>query len=56
MEEACTRFSWALMKAAHITTPRAFIPCLDAECSALLKVYEDSRDPDVADHLIDSLN
>jgi len=29
---------------------------MDAECSALLKEYEDSGDPDVADHLIESLD
>jgi hypothetical protein len=29
---------------------------MDAECSALLKQYEESGDPDIADHLIESLD
>jgi hypothetical protein len=60
IEEAYTRFSGALMKAAHSAIPRgfrpAYIPCMDAECSALLKQYEESGDPDIADHLIESLD
>ena len=61
MEEAYTRFTGALMKAAHSAIPHrgfrpAYIPCMDAECSALLKQYEESGDPDIADHLIESLD
>ena len=60
IEEAYTRFTGALMKAAHSAIPRGFrptyIPCFDAECSALLTEFENSGDPDVADHLIDSLD
>ena len=60
IEEAYTRFAGALMKAAHSAIPRGFrptyTPCMDAECCALLKEYEDSGDPDVADHLIESLD
>jgi hypothetical protein len=60
VEEAYQRFVSAIMKAAHHSIPRgfrpAYIPCLDAECQALLKQYEESGDPDVADHLIESLD
>ena len=48
------------MKAAQKSIPRGFrptyIPCLDAECEALLRQYEESGDTDVADHLIESLD
>jgi hypothetical protein len=47
------------MKAAKHSIPRSFrpthIPCLDEECQDLLRQYDDSGDPDVADHLIESL-
>uniref|UniRef100_H3AWD4 Endonuclease/exonuclease/phosphatase domain-containing protein n=1 Tax=Latimeria chalumnae TaxID=7897 RepID=H3AWD4_LATCH len=33
-----------------------YIPCLNAECEALLKQYKLSRDPDLADHVIESLD
>ena len=60
IEEAYTRFTGALMKAAHSAIPRGFrptyIPCFDAECSALLTEFKNSGDPDVADQLIDSLD
>ena len=60
IEESYTRFTTAIMKAAQHSIPRGFrpvyTPCLDAECQALLKQYEDSGDPDVADHLIESLD
>ena len=40
--------------------PRGFCPtytpCLDEECQDLLKQYEESGDPDIADHLIESLD
>jgi hypothetical protein len=60
VEEAYQRFTCALSKAAHQAIPRGFrptyIPCLDAECQQLLKEYEEAGDPDVADHLIESLD
>lgn len=60
VDEAYRRLSGALLKAAQHSVPRgfrpAYIPCLDTECQALLKKYEDSGDPDVADHLIESLD
>src|SRR5208282_127802 len=31
-------------------------PCLDEECQDLLRQYDESGDPDVADHLIESLD
>jgi len=33
-----------------------YTPCLDEECQDLLQQYEESGDPDVADHLIESLD
>ena len=33
-----------------------YTPCLDEECKALLEQYEDSGNPDIADHLIESLD
>ena len=60
IEESYRRFTGALLKAAQHSIPRgfrpAYIPCLDAECQALLKEYEESGDSDVADHLIESLD
>ena len=60
VEESYTRFTGAIMKAAQHSIPRGFrptyIPCLDEECQDLLKQYEESGDPDVADHLIESLD
>ena len=32
-----------------------YVPCMDEEAEALLDVYEKSRDPDIADQLIESL-
>jgi hypothetical protein len=44
------------MNSAQKSVPRGFrptyIPCLDAECEALLKQYEELGDTDLADHLI----
>jgi hypothetical protein len=58
--EAYQRFTGALLKAAYSSIPRGFrptyIPCLDEECRTLLKQYEESGDPDIADHLIESLD
>jgi len=49
-----------MQKAARHSIPRGFrptyAPCLDEECQDLLKQCEDSGDPDIADHLIDSLD
>ena len=33
-----------------------YTPCLDSECAALLKQYEETGDAEVADHLIESMN
>ena len=33
-----------------------YIPCMDEEAQALLDEYEKSGDPDIADHLIESLD
>uniref|UniRef100_H3AHW7 Endonuclease/exonuclease/phosphatase domain-containing protein n=1 Tax=Latimeria chalumnae TaxID=7897 RepID=H3AHW7_LATCH len=50
----------AIFKAAGAAIPHGYrpvyIPCLNAECEALLKQYELSRDPDLADHVIESLD
>ena len=60
VEECYTRLSGAIMKAAKHSIPRGFrptyIPCLDEECQDLLRQYDESGDPDVADHLIESLD
>jgi len=60
IEEAYSRFTRAMSKAAHSVIPwgvRAkYIPCLDEEAKALLEEYKNSGDPDVADHLIESLD
>jgi len=60
VEEAYTRFVGALSAAAHAAIPRGvrrlYIPCMDEETAALLQQYEESGDPDIADHLIESLN
>jgi len=51
-----------MQKAAPHSIPRGFrptyTPCLDEECQdlGLLKQYEESGDPDIADHLIESLD
>ena len=49
-----------MKKTARHSIPRGFrptyTPCLDEECQDLLKQYEDSGDPDIADHLIESLD
>ena len=60
IEEAYNRFSRAMLSAAHATIPRGirarYIPCMAEEAKALLEEYEDSGDPDIADHLIESLD
>jgi len=33
-----------------------YIPCLDEECRDLLQQYEESSDPDIANHLFESLD
>jgi len=49
-----------MQKAARHSIPRGFhptyIPRLDEECQDLLKQYEESGDPNIADHLIESLD
>jgi len=60
VEESYQRFCGAMQKAARHSIPRGFhptyTPYLDEECQDLLKQYEESGDPDIADHLIESLN
>ena len=60
IEESYQRFCGAMPKAARHSIPQGFrpmyFPCLDKECQDLLKQYEESGDPDIADHLIESLN
>ena len=50
----------AVSKAAHKASPGGFrqlyIPCVSEESAALLDQYEKSGDPDIAKHLIVSLN
>jgi len=49
-----------MQKAAHHSILRgfrpAYTPCLDEGCQDLLKQYKESGDPDIADHLIESLD
>uniref|UniRef100_H3AEF4 Endonuclease/exonuclease/phosphatase domain-containing protein n=1 Tax=Latimeria chalumnae TaxID=7897 RepID=H3AEF4_LATCH len=60
IEKAYMRFTKAMYKAATKSIPRGcykiYIPCLDEECAELLKQYEESGDPDITTHLLDSLN
>ena len=60
VEKSYQRFCGAMQKVARHSIPRAFClmytPCLDEECQDLLKQYEESSDPDIADHLIESLD
>jgi len=60
VEESYKRFCGAMQKTARHSIPRGFCetytPCLDAECQDSLKQYEESGDPDIADHLIESLD
>ena len=57
--EAYNRFCSAFFKAAHTAIPRGYrplyFPCLDGESAALLQAYKTSGDPEIADHLIESL-
>jgi len=50
----------AMSKAAHSTVPRGVftmhVPCMDEEARALLDEYKKSGDPDIADHLVKSLD
>jgi len=58
VEESYQRFCGAMQKAARHSIPRGFRPtntqCLDEECQDLVKQYEESGNPDIADHLISS--
>jgi len=60
VDESYQRFCGAMQKAAHHSIPQGFCPtytlCLDEECQDLLKQYEESGDPDIADYLIESLD
>uniref|UniRef100_H2ZRZ0 Endonuclease/exonuclease/phosphatase domain-containing protein n=1 Tax=Latimeria chalumnae TaxID=7897 RepID=H2ZRZ0_LATCH len=60
IKEAYMRFTKAIYKVATKSIPRGcykiYIPCLDEECAELLKQYEESGNPDIATHLLDSLN
>ena len=60
VEESYQRFCGAMQKAARHSIPRGFRPtytsCLDEDCQYLLKQYEESGDPDIADHLVESLD
>ncbi|KAJ8339383.1 hypothetical protein SKAU_G00361690 [Synaphobranchus kaupii] len=59
VDEAYNHFCRAIYKAAHTAIPRGYrplyVPCLDGESAALLQAYETSGDPEIADHLIESL-
>jgi len=59
-KESYQRFCGAMQKAICHSIARGFCltytPCLDEECQDLLKQYEESSDPDIADHLIESLD
>jgi len=58
VDEAYSRFTRAMSKAAHSTIPRGvctvYVPCMDEESQALLAEYENMRS-DIADHLTESL-
>jgi len=60
IDEAYNRFCGAIFKAASKSIPRGYrpvyTPCLDSECAALLKEYEETGDAEVAGHLIESMN
>uniref|UniRef100_H3AFP2 Endonuclease/exonuclease/phosphatase domain-containing protein n=1 Tax=Latimeria chalumnae TaxID=7897 RepID=H3AFP2_LATCH len=60
IEEAYMQFTKATYKAATKSIPRGcykiYISCLDEECAELLKQYEESGNPNIATHLLDSLN
>jgi len=60
IEEAYNRLQKAIFSAARTAIPRGFrpvyTPCLDEQCQALLKEYEASGEPDIADQLVEALN
>jgi len=60
MEEASIRFACALVKSAHSAFFRGFRPAyitfVDAECSALVKHYEEPRNAGFTGHPIESLD
>ena len=60
VDEAYSRFTRAMSKAAHSTIPRGVrtmnLPCMDEEAQASLGEYEKSGEPDIANHLIESLD
>jgi len=62
IEEAYHRLQGAIFRAASQSIPHGrrplytYTPCLDEECKALPEQYEASGDPDIADHLTESLD
>jgi len=57
VEESYQRFCGVMQKAVCHSIPRGFRPtCFNKKCQDLLKQYEESGDPDIADHLIESLD
>ena len=60
LTEAYDRFSRAIFIAASKSIPRGFrpryIPCLDSECRDLLDEFSRSRDPEIADQLVEALS
>jgi hypothetical protein len=60
VDEAYNRFCSAIYKAAHKAIPRGYrplqIPCLDGESVALIQTYKTTGDPEIAEHLIESLS
>uniref|UniRef100_H3AA56 Endonuclease/exonuclease/phosphatase domain-containing protein n=1 Tax=Latimeria chalumnae TaxID=7897 RepID=H3AA56_LATCH len=59
IDQAYSRFAKAIFKAVSKSIPhgkKTYIPCLDEECLELLKQYEQSSDPEIANHLLESLN
>ena len=59
IDEVYSRFCQAILKATA-SIPRGFrlihIPCLPSESADLLKKYEESGGPDIAEHIIESLD
>jgi len=60
VEEVSFHFACAFVKYAHSAFLRwlrpAHVPFVDADCSALLKHYEESRNADFTGHLIEPLD
>jgi len=60
VDEAYSHFTRAISKTTHSTVLRRvrtmYVPCMDEDAHALWDEYEKSGDPDIADHLIESLD